>query len=493
MNKGVKLKQPSQLRILFFVELWERYGFYTMLGLLMLFMTKSFHWSDARSYALFAAFSAFLWVTPAIGGYIADNFLGYRRSLIVGACLLCLAYVGLALPGRHFFYLSLAFLIVGMGFFKFVPSTLLGRSYSEKDTRVDSGYTLFYMGINVGSLLAFVLCGYVAHAYGWRAAFALAAVGVIIGLAVFMLFRRHFVSLDNEKSLPALTPLRIAYFTLGVVAMIAFMNYALMHVELADISVILIGIALLVYISMMFLRLNGREQGKLIAAIILVFVAMIFFSIYIQQPMSLVLFTDRNVNHTLLGIPLHSSTFLSMVPIGIILWSPLLAWAYVKLQRHHINISIAMKFGLGIVVVGLSLLIFYFSPYFANAQSKVSAWWIIGSYTMESLAELLVSALGLSMVVQLVPRKMLGTMMGGWFIATAIGSLLGGVLAKMVAFPKGNHVSASQSLHIYVSAFTHFGLFIVFAGLVVCALAPAIMRLADKPVVLRIKPEEIQL
>lgn len=463
---ALKLRQPKAFYFIFFLELWERFGYYGMQALLVLYMSKVFLFSDDRAYETFAVFSALAYLTPMLGGYVGDQLLGYRRSLLLGGVMLTIGYVLLAIPNdKTFFYLGLCMICVGNGLFKPNTNSLLGKVYGNNDPRLESGFTLFYMGINIGSLLAMSLVGYVQEAWGWSIAFGLSSIGLILGLGIFLVFMGLIKNVGSKPDLQPINKSILPKFILCLMAGVGAI-YVLLHqiiianivLSFADAIVALIFIYLLA-------RSHGEERRKLLASLILILLSITFFALYWQMPMSINLFTERNVVHYLFGFYIPTASFQSLNPFWIFVLSPVLSIAYQRLAMRGMNPSIPTKFALGLVMIALSFLVLKFCTLYADKSSQVSAWWVVLSYLLGAFGELLVSAIGLAMITKLAPPRLLGFMMGTWFLGTAAGAAFGGQIAKLASIPK-HLIDPAQSLHIYGNVFFQYGAFSLVVGII---------------------------
>lgn len=461
----MKLKQPKAFYFIFFLELWERFGYYGMQALLVLYMSKVFLFSDERSYETFAVFSALAYLTPMLGGYVGDQLLGYRRSLLMGGVFLTVGYSLLAIPhDRPLFYLGLCLVCVGNGLFKPNTNSLLGKVYGRNDPRLESGFTLFYMGINVGSLLAMSVVGYIQEAYGWSYAFGLSAIGLLLGLGIFLTFM-HLIK--NVGSKPDTLPLNtsvIPKFILGLILTTGLIYLLLQKVLIANIVLSAADATVAVIFVYLLLQSQGDERRKLLASLILILLSVIFFALYWQMPMSVNLFTERNVDHHLFGFYIPTASFQSFNPFWIFVLSPILSIGYQKLAIRGLNPSIPSKFAFGLIAVGLSFIVLKICTMHVDSASQVSAWWIVLSYLLGAFGELLVSAIGLAMITKLAPPRLLGFMMGTWFLGTAAGAAVGGQIAKLASIPQ-HLIDPAKTLDIYGNVFLEYGLFTVVIGI----------------------------
>jgi POT family proton-dependent oligopeptide transporter len=485
---GLKLKQPKAFYFIFFLELWERFGYYGMQALLVLYMSKVFLFSDDAAYETFAVFSALAYLTPMLGGYVGDQLLGYRRSLLLGGILLTIGYVLLAIPNdKNFFYLGLCMICVGNGLFKPNTNSLLGKVYGHNDPRLESGFTLFYMGINIGSLLAMSSVGYVQEAWGWPVAFGLSAVGLILGLSIFLTFAGIIKNVGSKPDLHPLNKSILPKFIPGLLLTIGLVYVLLHEIVIANIVLSFADLIVAVIFAYLLMRTQGEERRKLLASLILILLSITFFALYWQMPMSINLFTERNVEHQLFGFYIPTASFQSFNPFWIFILSPILSIAYQKTAVRGVNPSIPTKFALGLIMIGLSFLILKMSTFYADQASQVSSWWVILSYLLGALGELLVSAIGLAMITKLAPPRLLGFMMGTWFLGTAAGAAFGGQIAKLASIPE-HLVDPSQSLNIYGNVFLQYGLFSIVIGIIALFFVNKICNLMGEKKVSREKP-----
>lgn len=490
VTKASHPRQPPAFFVIFFVEMWERFGYYGLQALLVLYMSKVFHFTDQEAYGTFAAFAALVYCTPMIGGYLSDKVIGSQRALALGTVLLVIGYSMLAIPtttdgGHSLFYLALGTIIVGNGYFKPNPCSLLGRIYGSNNASMDSGFTLFYMSINIGSFFSMFISGYVAEKIGWNYAFALCALGLVFGLFTFLLRRKVLKGIGSEadgKPVSFKTTVQLGIATLGLIFLCSMLIKHLSIAHWALYATMFMGLLFYVYLFIEA-RNNPEERSKLLACLILTAFAVAFYCLYFQSPQSLNLFVDRNVDHHILGFYVATASFQSLNPFWILALAPLLSHYYTKRQRTKGDFGLPTKFAAGITLMGLGFLVLNASQHFANAEYQVSSWWVIASYFLQCLAELLVSALGLSMIAQLAPERFLTIMMGTWFIASAAAAYLSGILANLTSIPSGE-ISPAHSLHIYTHVFKQFGFASIAIGVVAFLLIPYLTGLINKKAVL---------
>ncbi len=454
-------RQPKALPYLFLTELWERFGFYIVQGLLVLYMTQYFGFSDSKSYTILGTFTALVYISPLVGGYLATNLLGYRTAIVWGGFLLIAGYALMALPHADFFiYPALATIIVGNGMFKPNISSLLGTQYSANDPQRDSGFTLFYIGINIGSLLAGLSSGYIKEYFGWHVSFALASIGLIIGLITFRLGQPHITGNQHPPIMPAGFKQKFILYTLFVIVGLSFLLkvHALSTWLLPS-----VGIILLAGLCLLTIQQTPDDRKRMLILNTLILSSIVFWMLFLQMFYSANLFIDRLVNKDFLGIHLTTTVFYASESIFIILLGPLFAWSWHTLGRNDKNPSPINKFMLGILFAGLGFLLLGISTYFPNTDGLINPLWIFSAYLLITIGELLLSPIGLSAITMLSPPKLAGVMMGVWFVATGFGGMFAGLIAQLSNVPD-TVTELSEKLAIYRQAFMDYfqiALFIV--------------------------------
>ncbi len=449
-------RHPQGLFTLFFAELWERFSFYGMRALLVLYMTKALAYDDTKAYAVYAAYGALVYTTPAIGGLIADRLIGYQRAIMIGAIFMAIGHFVLAIEHEVFFYAALAFLIVGNGFFKPNISSLVGKLYPEGDARRDGGFTLFYMGINAGAFLAPLWCGVIGETYGWHYGFGLAGVGMVAGLVVFAV-RRHVF---GDKGLPPDQAALAKPILPGINISTAVVAAAVIAVPLMGLLVrfdrkivfpvgaegfspgtiltlLLALVAIVVVGGVLVSAFKGPkvERERIFVALILTAFSVIFWAFFEQAGSSISLFTDRNVNRVVFGAEVPASTFQALNPAFILVFAPILAGLWVWLSKVGREPSTPFKFVLGIVQLGLGFGVMVVGARAAGSDGIVPVIYLVIGYLLHTTGELCVSPVGLSMVTKLAPLKMVGLMMGVWFLSSAFAHNVGGIIAALTSAP----------------------------------------------------------
>lgn len=462
------LKQPEVFSLAVLISAFERFGFYILADSLLMYLEHFFGFSDHDANLLYSALNTLIYSAPVIGGYLADNVLGIRRSIIIGLIIEGLGQACLIVSQPLFMYIGIALVVTGVGFFKTAPTNLLARSYTKEDSRIDSGYTLFYMAMNIGSATSAILAGFLQRYFGWSIIFLIASVGTYLGLVGYSILRLKAKDLDVYVGQNKMSWYKIVTVIFGILLTVGAITFLIYRPAIARLVFYVIAFGALMYCFYQIYRGTSEERKKIIACLLLIFIGMIFFMMYFQRYTSVLLFIDRSVRHTILGYDIPSIAMLSLNPLWIIILSPIL----VSIYRHFLktrgkDIVITSKFAVGLLIISLSFFVLKVSTFFADAQQHVSIGWIVTAFGLYSLGELLVSSLGVAMVARLAPQRMYGIMMGAWFlIATSIGSLLGGVTANMASLPK-DLTDPLSMLHIYGNTFLYIG----FIGLGITILA----------------------
>lgn len=463
--------QPRAFYMIFMLELWERFGFYTMQGILTLYFIRYLGYSEVDSYYTFGAFSALVFGMVVIGGALGDKVLGTKRTIVLGLCVLALGYFGLAVTDKEHVFLALGLICVGNGLFKANPSNLLSKCYEANDPRLHGGFTLYYMAINLGSMIALFAGPYLSSHYGYSYAYMLSAIGLLIGLANYAFQYHHVAHINTAADLRQLRVWDWSLVLLGVIVLTYCSAYLLQNVALAQ--NLLWCVAFITVAIYVFLMRNQKKATviRMLVAFVLMCEAVLFFTLYQQMPTSLNLFAVNNVVPTLFGFTIDAQSFQALNPIWIVLMSPVLAYFYNALNNRGFSFSIPYKFALGMTMCSLSFLLLYFPRFFYTDNGMVSSWWLTGSYLFQSLGELLVSALGVAMVAELVPASIAGFVMGMWFLTSSIAGFIGAKVASYTALPA--HIKPGvESLMIYTDVFACIGLATLFIAVLMWVLAP---------------------
>ncbi len=473
-SKDELFGHPKGLYVLFFAELWERFSFYGMRGLLILYMTKALQFSDQIGAETYGAYTGFVYATPFFGGILADRFLGRRKAILIGGTLMAFGHFALAVEHSIFFYEALALIIVGNGFFKPNISTLVGTLYKEHDPRRDGAFTIFYMGINVGAFLSGAVCGPVGELIGWHYGFGLAGVGMVGGLLVFTWGQRYL----GDHGLP---PRREAFaepwfagvpkltaLYLGIALAIPLAAYLITQPSWITGSTAWIGGAFLAYVIFEALRGPAEERGRIFVILILTCFSIVFWACFEQAGSSMNLFTDRHVDRGFFGWEIPTTMFQSVNPAFIMALSIPFAWLWLRLGRRKLDPSSPLKFALGLLQVSLGFVAMVIAAKQANADPKGLSHmgWLVLAYFFHTTGELCLSPVGLSMVTKLAPARLAGMLMGMWFLSNAFANVLGGWIAGKTGAEAG-----------YQQVFQMLVYFAAAAGVVLLLLTPILKRL----------------
>jgi POT family proton-dependent oligopeptide transporter len=472
---------PSRTRgftTLFLVEMWERFGYYGMTAVVVLFMVQRLGYTDDRANLTFGAFAALAYTVPAIGGWIGDKLLGSRRTMVLGALILALGYIGLAIPNHPgLLFPALAIVAVGGGVFKANPANLISKLYEGDDAKIDSAFTMYYMAVNVGATASQLATPLIAVKVGWHVAFAVSAGGLIVGLLNYFAMSRYLRHVGSDPDFRPLNMTRLVQVLIAIVVGIVLVAFIIQNRAVARGTVILGFLTMLAVFGVMMSRGSERERKGLISVMILTALGILFFIFYQQMSTSLTLFSLRNVSLNFFGYDVPAGQVQALNPIWIFLLSPGLAWLYTSLGKGEGgDFHISTKFAMGFAVLALGFFIYGFSGQFAH-QGKVSFWFMIAGYAFQSLGELLISGLGLAMVARYVGPSLRGFIMGVWFLATGISQYLGSYVATFASVPQ-SVTRPIDSLPLYTNLFTKLGMVAVIGTVIATALIPLMKKLS---------------
>jgi len=435
MKKG----HPRALYYLFFTELWERFSYYGMRALLVLYIVQKLYAdmvrevADTRAYAIYAAFGALVYATPVLGGLIADRYLGYRKSIMSGGVLMAIGLFMMAIDTEFFFFAGLGFLVTGNGLFKPNISSMVGSLYEPGDPRRDAGFTIFYMGINIGAWLSPLACGWIAYQYGWPYGFALAGAGMLIGLVVFQLginngtFEGKGLAPDTPENRKTFAGLNMqAWSIIMAFASVPILTMLIYKSELAGYLLYTILAMVVIIIGRSFFTITRVEREKIIAIFILAFFSTAFWAFFEQAGSTITLFAERNVDLVLMNAAQTNMINPFFIIILAIPFSMLWTW----LAMRKMNPYTPFKFAYGIAQLGLGFLIFAYGARFASEMGQVPLLFLIVGYFFITTGELFISPIGLSMVTRLSPQKVVAFMMGVWFLSMSFAHYIAGFIAK---------------------------------------------------------------
>ncbi len=476
LNLSLFHKQPHAFYMIFMLEIWERFGYYIVSGILALYFIRFMGFSEQVAYHTFGAFFALVYGMVALGGYLGDKVLGTKRTIVLGLVILLLGYLALALADKKHVFFALGLICAGNGLFKANPASLLAQCYEGQDPRLYSAFTLYYMAINLGSIAALFIGPTMSSAFGYPFAFLASFIGIILALMNYMFQRRHVASINTAADGRVLGVWGWCLILIAIIVATMSSAFLLQHVMVAKNLVLLIT-CLVVAIYFFYMRHGNRVSClRMLLAFLLMVEAVFFFTLYQQMPTSLNLFAVNNVNAHLFGITLDPQSFQALNPLWIVTMSPVMAMFYIRLQRHGYSFPIPYKFALGMTCCGISFTLLYFARYTHDANGMVSSLWLVASYFFQSLGELLVSALGVAMVAELVPRHIAGFVMGMWFLTSSVAGFIGASVASYTALPKDLHPGI-ESLMIYTRVFAYIGLITLAIALLLWMISPRLCRL----------------
>ena len=487
-----KGKYPRQIWSLFFSEMWERFCFYGMRGMLVFFMISQLKLNESEANLQYGATQAFVYAFTFVGGIFADKILGFRKSLFWGGLLMIVGSMILATNPHDYFFLGISFTVVGTGFFKPNISTMVGKLYKTGDSRTDAGFSLFYAGINLGALLGGYFC--VAIGKGemfsnlipedkrWNVAFGLAAVVMVISLVNFIFTQRRLgpIGLQPLKMLKNGQEVAIEKWKEYGVYVLSLIFVPLIMImvakpEYTDYFMYTVGPLTLIYLFYEMCLVNKIERNKLFAALIFIIFSIVFWGIYEQSGGSLSIFAAHNLNQDLLGLDPNGVNnsggaffiLLVAIPIGL-LW--------IWLSKKKLEPNTIIKFGLGFLFLGLGFYAIFATKFFANAAGVTSLSIFTGALFIITLGEMCLSPIGLSIMTKLSTQKLQGMMMGMWFLASAYGQYVAGIIGANMATARENS-SNIEKLEAYTSGYKDLGLYAVIAGILLIMISPLVKKL----------------
>ncbi len=481
-GKKIELQHPKALYILFFTELWERFSFYAIRSLLVLYMTRELLFGDSKSYAILGAYGALIYASNLIGGYLSDHFLGNRRAVMIGGMIIACGHLTLALPTSDSLFYGLSLLVVGTGLFKPNISSFLGQFYDKDDSKRDSGFTYFYMGINIGGVLGTLLCGYIGETLGWHYGFGVAAFGMLIGLRVFYKGSKHFANKGLPSDLkmldePVLFKLSMNHIII-LGSLLAAPIFAYLLKDSRSLGGILNITGLLGMISLLIVAFKSNdEEKKCILTLLFMFVFWIcYWSIWEQIAGTISLFTARNVDRNIMGFMLPASWSQALNPMFILILGPIVSKTWIYLGSKGKSPIAPIKFVMGFVATGLGFLIFTLGIKYADVNGMVSMAWLIAGFLLFSLGELVISPSGLSMTTKLSPARLSGVMMGCLFFSMGLANYIAQRIAILFSTKPGTDLTTDKyaSLIAFDSTFLFIFKFAMVTGLLLLICVPFI-------------------
>ena len=471
---------PRGLYVLFYAEMWERFSYYGMRALLILYLTKFWLFSDGKSNLIYGAYTALVYITPVLGGYIADRWLGQRKAVFFGGILIACGHLLMTMEGLkgvtdplvkqadpviNIFWLALALIIVGTGFLKANISVIVGQLYRMTDVRRDAAYTIFYMGVNVGAAVGTILVGYLGETIGWSYGFGLAGIGMILGLVIFTVGRPALKG-QGEPPAPLERSREWGLYGVGAAA-VGVVWLLIQYQDVMQNMLIVSGVAMLAYTLYEASKLPKEPRERMYAILFLIGLNPLFWGLFEQAGGSLSLYTDRFVDRS--GVP--TSLFQSINPIYIVLLAPLLAGLWQWLGKRGAEPSAPAKFGLALAQVGLGFLVFVWGAKSVGIGAMTPVFFVFLIYLLHTTAELCLSPVGLSAMARLAPLHLASFIMGAWFYMTAVGNFVAGKIGEATGGESGE-MSKDVTLAIY----NEIGWISIGVAVLVLGVSPLVKR-----------------
>ena len=437
---------PTGLSTLFFTELWERFSYYGMRALLVLFMVDTVSsggmgLDDKTASAIYGLYTAFVYLAALPGGWIADRLLGAQRAVWVGGLVIAAGHFTLAIPSTAAFFIGLVLVVIGTGLLKPNVSAIVGQLYPEGGARRDAGFTIFYMGINMGAFLGPLICGYLGEEVNWHAGFGAAGVGMLFGVFQYRFSANRLGEAGLHSSAPKVDTagmdkawypviggclIVVLVVVLGLTGTLKFNALALAQ----NTTFVIVGLAFAFFVYIFaFGKLTPTERNHTLVIVVLFITSAVFWSGFEQAGSSLNLFADRYTDRMVFGFEIPASWFQSLNPFYIVVLAPVFAAVWVKLARRQLDPSMPGKFAIGLLILGLGFLVMVLAAKIVVAGNQAAPYWLILTYLLHTMGELCLSPVGLSSVTKLAPKRFVGQMMGIWFLATSLGNLLAGLMA----------------------------------------------------------------
>lgn len=464
---------PKGLYMLFFAEMWERFSYYGMRALLIFYLTKHWLFSDGKANLIYGAYTSLVYITPVLGGYLADRYLGQRKAVLFGGLLLAIGHSLMAVEGTggqsdpaiNVFWAALAFIIVGSGFLKANISVMVGQLYKLTDIRRDGAYTVFYMGINVGAAIGTILVGYLGETIGWGWGFGLAGIGMLAGLIVFVLGKKALNGAGEAPS-PLSKSKEWTLYGIGLAA-VAVCWALVQYQDVIQGLLVVSGISLLGYVLYESFKLDKEPRERMFAILFLISLNPLFWGLFEQAGGSMNLFTDRFVDRG--GVP--AAIFQSINPIIIMIFAPVFAGLWVWLGKRGSEPSAPAKFGLALLQMGLANLVLVWGAQAYGVAAMTPVVLVFAYYLLATTAELCLSPVGLSAMNRLAPKFLASLIMGAWFYMTAVGNFVAGKIGEATGGHDGQ--MTKQGL---LDVYELFGWISIGVAVVVLLLSPMVKR-----------------
>lgn len=479
-------KYPKQLWYLFLAEMWERFSFYGMRGMLVLFMVDQalgLSISEKTANLQYGAIQAFVYTFAFIGGMFADKILGFRKSIFWGGLLMIVGSAILAVAPKELFYIGISFTIIGTGFFKPNISSMVGQLYKDGDVRRDAGFSLFYSGINIGALLGGAACIWVAKVYGWNLAFGLSGIFMTLGLFVFMFTQKTLGPIGVSPKISQYSDQKARIFRYMVYAgsllVIPLILILVSTPQYTDMFMYIVGPVALLYFFYELFKLDLSGKRKLFAALVFIVFSVFFWAFFEQSGGSLSLFAKNNLGNDLLGMRIDPNVVNnSSNSLFIIIFSPVVGLLFLWMARKRIEPNSVVKFGIAFLFLAIAFYVFYSLRFFISGDKSSLAIFTL-AYLVITFGELFLSPIGLSLMTKLSPNRLHGAMMGLWFLASAYGQYVAGILGAGMASTDEN-ATATVKMQSYTDGYYQLAIYALISGIVLLAISPLVRKLMQE-------------
>ena len=440
-----KIKHPTGLKTLFFTEMWERMSYYGMRGILVLFMTASINnggldFSNASASAIYGIYAAAVYLMALPGGWIADNIFGQQKTILLGGIVIMFGHLSLAIPNMTFFYAGLILVVIGTGLLKPNISAIVGGLYENNTSLRESGFTIFYMSINIGSILGFFICGYLGENIGWHYGFGAAGVGMLLGVIQYKFNLQSLGDIGlkptNLLSKEKLEHYKKLVLSISLVILILICSgliglWTIDPIPLANIlTLIIASISLLYFLYIYFLGELNKDEKKRIVMIFILFVgAALFWSGFDQGGSSFNIFAKEYTDRNVFGWEYPASWLQILNPLFVVILAPFMSYLWIFLGKRMLDPSLPFKFGLGLIFMAIGFIIIAIGAEVALTQGVAGAKWLLLTYLFHTIGELILSPIGLAAISSLSPKRFIGQMMGVWFLASSLGAILAGLIS----------------------------------------------------------------
>lgn len=476
-----KGKYPKQLWYLFLSEMWERFCFYGMRGVLAIFMVDQLNLTDRDANLQYGAIQAFVYAFTFVGGIFADKILGFKKSLTFGALVMILGNAIIAFSPSNFFYIGITLSIIGTGFFKPNISSMVGQLYRDGDPRRDAGFSLFYSGINIGALLGGAVCVYLGKYHSWSLAFLSAAIVMVFGLVTFWITKKHLGPIGDsplQHLEPAKRKMKEILVYVGAMLSIPLIWIMVQNTDYTDYFMYTVGPLAIGYFIYEVLKLqDSKAKSKLLAAFLFIAFSIFFWAFFEQSGGSLSLFAANNLDFNLLGLTIDPNIVNNTSnSLFVIIFSPLVGLLWIWMAKKKIEPNTVIKFGLGFLFLAAAFYIFYYTRFFADANGITSLNVFTSAYLVITIGELCLSPIGLSIVSKLSPKHLSGMMMGLWFLGSAYGQYAAGLLGAGMS-TVNDDAGKVEKLMAYTEGYKQLAIYALICGVVLIAISALIRKL----------------